>query len=749
MDSLQDAEPAQEQLPRSSAEVTPKGTRPSSQKKRPKGSQKEPFQFLPYNAPERKSNLHLAIVKPLYPKEINDGFIYMLQRPDDPNFVKIGYTTETPEDRLRSWKRSCKLEYTLKYSSHHTPCAKRVESLIHVDLGKVRYRESSCKSNSPCKKQHYEWFKISPEKARNVIDYWVNWMTKVKPYQGEKLRPECVRWTFLDFHTGIKIETVSRENIGLFLTDSNGDTWVDHDQCLHLISEKDETGTDTPENGSETAELRNAHRGEEGLQDESLDDSVVQHDVEMADQPDIETPSLESQSTPTTATPEDLQGAPSLDSDFGNARRQLFPSAHGKHKGISPSPTRSNAPSAEGSSTLTSKTSPSSGTGKYDDPPTPSERARCRKERPGSRGVTDRASNPSSRRPSTPRESSASKAQLRRGKENENNPLEVDDRSRRRRSQAREPSASTGTRHVLQDANQATPSDSRSSTCAGRSGSDKLSSRRARSSTTSEWKAESKTSGAVSNSDDEDIDTAVTPDDEATSDRDRFPGQSYDSRHESEEEQKQTSPTMKQRSSSALEKNIKADFQLSPSTARSANSPASTSRPTSPACRTVLEPQHHIFEPGDLTLGSDPSIPSSPTATKPSRRQLSISAAVAESPNSQPPTSTPIPSRCTRGKIQNDLTPRSSGKKVAVENAVTRSAEARRVTVATPGPVDEGRVSAPASVSISGDMKVMTKAKNGKGKRPLKKSADLDPGTGAAGGGKGSGGKEDPILILD
>jgi len=219
--------------------------RPSSKRKRPgRGHSQVKWQFIPHN---RSGNdiLHTVVISQLTPSELSAGYIYILHRPEDPEYLKIGYTTQDPDARLEEWCRSCRSSYIRLYATESIPNVKRVESLLHADLRPVRYKESRCKHNPDCKVQHTKWFKVSFERARAAVEHWAQWMTALEPYESESglLKAKNVLQMFRD-DDGVFSDANDMAN--LFLTDSDGNSWVEHSQVLAL-SKKDTPPVSPPE----------------------------------------------------------------------------------------------------------------------------------------------------------------------------------------------------------------------------------------------------------------------------------------------------------------------------------------------------------------------------------------------------------------------------------------------------------------------------------------------------------------------
>ena len=148
------------------------------------------------------------------------GYIYVYTKGEARGFVKIGYTTQRAEERLRQWTCTCGQIATVQYVSSWVPNAKRVERLVHVDLqlaGK-RFEEKNC---TGCSDDHNEWFNINIEDAMDVVQHWSTWMADFRPYEAGTgfLTPQATR----DMVLGVVEDTP--ESMRRFLSNSAGDYW--------------------------------------------------------------------------------------------------------------------------------------------------------------------------------------------------------------------------------------------------------------------------------------------------------------------------------------------------------------------------------------------------------------------------------------------------------------------------------------------------------------------------------------------
>jgi hypothetical protein len=129
-------------------------------------------------------------MRPLEKKlgDLKKGFIYLYTVKGNERFVKIGYTTRSPETRHEEWKLSCNREPKSLFEGSIVPNARRVEALCHAELDYCRTRVYC----TGCSIQHIEWFEMTPDDAISVIQKWSKWMES-NPYT-ETLSESGVKW---------------------------------------------------------------------------------------------------------------------------------------------------------------------------------------------------------------------------------------------------------------------------------------------------------------------------------------------------------------------------------------------------------------------------------------------------------------------------------------------------------------------------------------------------------------------------
>lgn len=125
-----------------------------------------------------------TLEKPLKPNDPEKGHVYAYEVEGNAGFVKIGFTSQTTEDRHKGWSFDCNRKpialYPIPPTQVTVPNARRVEKLCHAEL---THRNIKIYCHG-CLKTHIEWFKVSPEEAIAVIKKWSRWML-TSPYEPQ------------------------------------------------------------------------------------------------------------------------------------------------------------------------------------------------------------------------------------------------------------------------------------------------------------------------------------------------------------------------------------------------------------------------------------------------------------------------------------------------------------------------------------------------------------------------------------
>ena len=177
-------------------------------------------------------------------KAMGDGYIYLLQIRDEPDYVKIGQTKRSVIQR-RTEHLQCGYDLDGVDDSCFVkvPCHQRLEALIQLELWNKRYHfECSCK---PQKKKdlstdvndesstHNEWFKIDYQEALKIVKKWKDWMAQ-KPYGDTAfLKGEWIERIETLEHNDGYAQILEKENKegelwkSLLYTPSTGCAWID------------------------------------------------------------------------------------------------------------------------------------------------------------------------------------------------------------------------------------------------------------------------------------------------------------------------------------------------------------------------------------------------------------------------------------------------------------------------------------------------------------------------------------------
>ncbi|KAL4978465.1 meiotically up-regulated gene 113-domain-containing protein [Aspergillus desertorum] len=147
------------------------------------------------------SLIQRVLVMPLGKREQEHGYVYAYEVEGHKGFVKIGFTSQTVEERLERWEFNCNRALKCLYpnSPDNTmivPNAHRVEKLCHAELRNHMVRIYCDR----CRQHHLEWFETSSEKAVAVIQKWTRWM-RTGPYESIQ-RKSSVKWDLKEEEIG-------------------------------------------------------------------------------------------------------------------------------------------------------------------------------------------------------------------------------------------------------------------------------------------------------------------------------------------------------------------------------------------------------------------------------------------------------------------------------------------------------------------------------------------------------------------
>lgn len=112
--------------------------------------------------------------------EGGEGYVYILECPNQPGICKIGMTERTPQERLREINRGAGIVVPwIVYTAIPCRSPRAIEQLVHLELDDVRVNSQR------------EGFAIFPEKAKEVIQrvvdkYGARIEGKPRDYRDEK-----------------------------------------------------------------------------------------------------------------------------------------------------------------------------------------------------------------------------------------------------------------------------------------------------------------------------------------------------------------------------------------------------------------------------------------------------------------------------------------------------------------------------------------------------------------------------------
>lgn len=126
----------------------------------------------------RKILKHMA--KPVEEDRRNPGWVYGFTDPSAPGHIKIGYSKESAERRIKEWIRTCgHKELNIEFKAKMPYAVQKMEGLIHLTLHMER--EYAWCPSKKCKKEHNEWFEISHKEAWSVVGTWQKF-SELMPY---------------------------------------------------------------------------------------------------------------------------------------------------------------------------------------------------------------------------------------------------------------------------------------------------------------------------------------------------------------------------------------------------------------------------------------------------------------------------------------------------------------------------------------------------------------------------------------
>jgi hypothetical protein len=157
--------------------------------------------------------LRQTVEADLTPTDLKSGFIYMFWLKGlSFGHLKIG-RSDCPLRRLQEWNSQCKHEHVFVQNWVKVPHVSRVERLIHLELKDIR-KSMKC---AGCQKVHREWFQITEDNARKVLEKWQDWILQ-DPYEKDhtghwRLKPSS-RTTIADICQPLPLAATPLNSIG-------------------------------------------------------------------------------------------------------------------------------------------------------------------------------------------------------------------------------------------------------------------------------------------------------------------------------------------------------------------------------------------------------------------------------------------------------------------------------------------------------------------------------------------------------
>ncbi|KAH7016547.1 meiotically up-regulated gene 113-domain-containing protein [Microdochium trichocladiopsis] len=130
------------------------------------------------------------LCQPLDKRDFKPGRLYVFRRASSPGYVKIGWTMNPIQQRLNDWRRKCGYRPILVHSTDVFKYTQRAKTLAQEELAWERRKEPQC---AGCGKGHTEWFRVSEERAKEVVDSWASLMT----YEDLYDKHGCIKFSWM------------------------------------------------------------------------------------------------------------------------------------------------------------------------------------------------------------------------------------------------------------------------------------------------------------------------------------------------------------------------------------------------------------------------------------------------------------------------------------------------------------------------------------------------------------------------
>ena len=163
-----------------------------------------------------------VILRRLSKHENRPGYIYIFSAQVNQShhnatrLVKVGYSEKSSYHRITVHERRCAVKLIGEPSRWEVNHAKRVEALIHAELRICGFQHRfQCRGKECDGTEHTEWYNMNTEQAKDVCEYWTDWMKRYQPYDPQ------------GFVSSSALNMIySMDNS--FANDSKGRLWTEH-----------------------------------------------------------------------------------------------------------------------------------------------------------------------------------------------------------------------------------------------------------------------------------------------------------------------------------------------------------------------------------------------------------------------------------------------------------------------------------------------------------------------------------------
>jgi hypothetical protein len=160
--------------------------------------------------------IFITIKNPPQPRRMSDGRIYIYKHNNIPGILKIGYTTKSVRSRHRQFGNCYGIDTDIIYETENPfSGAFQAERIIHAVL---RHKQIQIYNCSNCGSGHREWFLVSIEEARKIVECAESWlrMPAYTMLQGRlQLSPkaEVIYDSMINFSLDAMIQHIEKTNV--------------------------------------------------------------------------------------------------------------------------------------------------------------------------------------------------------------------------------------------------------------------------------------------------------------------------------------------------------------------------------------------------------------------------------------------------------------------------------------------------------------------------------------------------------